>query len=132
MTISPGATVQITGQRGTWVVAKQTDIDRRWWRCVGKDAAGRTVTRIAGAGDVTLITPARSYTPGSSITLDGVRHEAISDNGDTITLEVPASVYRAQAGINLQRSAGNTIAIAKSDLVLEGLQRTITIFASYN
>jgi len=122
MTISPGATVQVTGQRGSWVVLSRS-MNRRW-HCVGKDLrTNQYVSCVVGEGDIAAVTtPASNFRPCSSVKLDGVFHKVIADEGSVLVLAVPSSLLSTRGGDNLQRPAGNHFTIAKSNLVLEELQ----------
>ena len=121
MTLSPGTTVWLKREQGDWVVHSRLG-DR--YKCLGKTSVGRNhdevlTARIVGEGDAVLIKAAPTYTPGQTVTYNGVPHTIVRDDGDTVTLEVPASRYQTHGGDHLHIDAGNDIVVSKCELVMK-------------
>lgn len=116
--ISPGAVVR--DPRGElWVAHSQTDDGRRW-KCTRRLPDGRFSCKIIGQGDLVEVTPAPEFEPGLSILVGGELHTVVRDLGGEIELRVPDRSRRLRGGDYL-RVPGNTVVIAKSDLVAEGM-----------
>lgn len=76
--------------------------------------------RVVGEGDITaVITPAPTFEVGTTLMHDGKSYVVAADNGDSITLTVPATRRALQGYGVLHVPAGNRIAISKADLVLQ-------------
>ena len=122
--IAPGALVTVRQYGLTAWVVERREAGR--WHVVSKgiDDRGRAVYfgRVAGEGDIALITPAPVYEAGTTVEHNGMQHVVASDNGDSITLTVPDSRRPLRGGGHLHIAAGNTITLAKSDLALEELK----------
>lgn len=119
---------------GAIVVCRQTGAQlwvvngpapRGYWylRGVRVDERGRKSYegRVAGAGDITVITEAPTYAAGAAVKHNGARHTVAADNGDHVELVVPESVVPRRGGGALRLAAGNTTTVAKADLVLDDM-----------
>ena len=123
--ISPGATVVCNRTGAVLWVVKAPAPDGRWY-LTGKQVvgSGRATYRghVAGARDITVIRDAPTYEVGATVEHNGLPHIVAADNGDSVTLDIPASRFPLKRGGHLHIAAGNTTVIAKSDLVLEKLK----------
>jgi hypothetical protein len=92
--IGPGAIV-VCRKTGATAWVAERHLSGGQWKLVSKavDHRGRAVFsgRIAGEGNVVLIAPAPVYQEGATVEHNGVQHVIAADNGDSITLIVPAT-----------------------------------------
>ena len=114
--ISPGAIVRIyrTGDTA-WVVRGRTLSGR--WKCISKAVdfrgrAGAFTSFTAGEGDMVLIKDPPTYTAGMVVERDGMEHTVLADDGEFVTLLVPASSFPLKRG-SVRYEAGNTTMISK-------------------
>jgi hypothetical protein len=122
--MTPGAKVTVPQTGSTlWIVQRlrgdgRADLIRRL-----TDYLGRVQYRghIAGLGDITEVAPAPTFTPGFTITRDGVEHVVIEDRGDEVLFEVGAHFKELRGGNRLKLPSGNVTTISKADLRIEGL-----------
>jgi hypothetical protein len=104
-----------------WVVLGAEPNGR--WRLIGKRTDQRGHKRLydgrtAGEGDLTLVTPAPIFEPGSTVEHDGQTLKVLSDDIDSVVFEVPASRFLTRGGEHLHISGGtNTTRIHKADLL---------------
>lgn len=115
-----------TRQTGTdlWVVrAVAGEGSRAHLRGKLIDHRGRATytDRVSGLGDIAVIVPAATYTPGQQVELDGVRLTVTRDLGDVVEFSVPEKRFEHAAGVNVRLPAGNSITISKAELALDAL-----------
>ena len=122
--ISPGAIVTCPRATGTilWVCVGKYDDDIRWkLRSRRTDNLGRTdlSSCVSGAGDIRVIREAPTYAPHTIIEHEGKFCEVESDDGDSVSLLVPAhSRPLADRKSALHYEAGHRITLNKGELVL--------------
>lgn len=122
--ISPGAIVMCRQTSDVAWIAERLDFDGRWKvTSKGIDARGRAVYfgRVAGEGDLTVVTPAPVYQAGETVERNGLNCTVARDLGDAVELIVPASRRPLRGGGALSIPGGNAVTLSKADLALESL-----------
>jgi hypothetical protein len=119
--IQPGAIVTVRQTGSARWVAKRREPDGRW-RVISKATDGRGrqrfSARIAGEGDLELVTDAPIFAVGASVTVNGREATVLEDRGETVTVFVPEKNYPHPTGVSLRVPASQADA-DKSDIVLE-------------
>ena len=91
----------------------------------GKQMGGRfgnrlmITARVAGAGDVIVISEPPIFEVGEQVLHDGMEHTITAVRDDHIVVEVPARSRSVGYGDFVLIAAGNTLEIPIPDLVLE-------------
>jgi hypothetical protein len=121
MSISPGCLVTCRQcKTQLFVVKAATD---NGWHITGKltDNKGRALftSRVAGVGDLTLIREAQTYEPGTTHERAGKLLTVLSDDGDTVTFNVPEHSSPLAGGGNVRHAGGHTTSVSKAELILE-------------
>jgi hypothetical protein len=127
-TIAPGALVRVRkfGDRA-FVVRRRDELHPERWRVISKAVASDGVRRgelfsgmTVGSGDVVVVKPAPTYSPGTQVKFNGGTAEVISVNGDTVTLAIPPARFKTRAGDHLHVPPSQAV-VEVADLVLETL-----------
>jgi hypothetical protein len=118
MTIKPGAVVTCkqTGQR-RWVV--QREVAGRWClRGTRRNERGRRVgtARVAGAGDLTVVSEPRAYQPGETFRQNGVVYSVVADLDHEVEFVAGPSRVYLRDGVRVFVAGGNRVRVPKSDL----------------
>jgi hypothetical protein len=124
--IAPGAVVRVHNHGDVAWVVKRRALDGVRWHvtCKSLEASRHRElfsSRIAGEGDIVVVRPAPTYEPGSTVTYNGIEHAVAADNGDSVTLIAPDKRFACDGGDYLLVPGGNTLTVAKGDLVLQEL-----------
>lgn len=123
--IASGAIVRVRRRGDIAFVVHSRGIDGRW-RVVSKATDDRSSYAFSsltvGAGDVIVVKDAPAYEVGAEAEHDGLKHTVSADLGDRVELVAPASRRILNGGGALHIPGGNTVLVAKSDLVLEQLK----------
>ncbi len=119
--IAPGAIARVRRRGDIAFVVHSRALDGGW-RVMSKAVDGKRRSAFSsltvGTGDIVVVKDAPAYEVGTEVEHDGLQHTVLADRGGTVTFEVPVSRYRTRGGSYTLIAAGNTITIAKSDLVL--------------
>lgn len=98
-----------------WVI-RQVDGDRLHLR--SRDG-NRYTGRVCGAGDVTVVAPPPTFTPGIQITHDGQTVIVREDRGDDVVCVTQDARWIWRDGTRLLMRGGNGYTVNKADLVVE-------------
>ena len=112
-----GATVTVRQLPGIVWVVRGVDSDGRL-RLRSRDH-NRYTSRACGAGDVSVITPAPSFTPGTQFEHDGQILTVVRDEGDQVVFAVGDACIYWPDNTSLRIPGGNTYTLSKADVVLE-------------
>ena len=121
--IAPGALVTCR-QTGAvlWVVKGPAPGGRYYLRGKRTNGKGTVFTsRVAGAGDLTLIKDPPTFAAGTEVRFNGGTAIVVEDHGDTVAITIPEHSARTRRG-SVLRIAASRAETAKADIIVELLK----------